>query len=66
MSPTRKPLETDRTRGLRLLDPLIHLQGLYFFALEDFLPDSEILKPPEEPGTSCRAHFFALFSLDLL
>jgi hypothetical protein len=23
---------------------------LYFFPLEDFLPDLEILKPPEEPG----------------
>jgi hypothetical protein len=26
------------------------LYGLYFSALEDFLPDLEILKPPEEPG----------------
>jgi hypothetical protein len=23
---------------------------LYFFSLEDFLPDLEILKPPDEPG----------------
>jgi len=25
--------------------PLIHLQGIYFSPLEDFLPDPEILKP---------------------
>jgi len=26
------------------------LQLLYFCSLEDFLPDLEILKPPDEPG----------------
>ena len=45
---------------MRFLDPLIHLQGLYFSPLEDFLPDLEILKPPEEPGPKGRARFFSV------
>ena len=53
-SPT-KAWQTSET--LRLLDPRNHLQLLYFFPLEDFLPDLEILKPPDEPGPRCRALF---------
>jgi hypothetical protein len=30
---------------------------LYFSSLEDFLPDLEILKPPDEPGPLGRALF---------
>ena len=45
-------------RTLRLLDPIKSLVGAIVFTLEDFLPDLEILKPPDEPGPNRPGSFY--------